>query len=111
MEKKVSFELNQNLCFINVTSELANKFGSTPDSLEGERIDAFVSQECAPNFLEAILGAFRGITVKSVRLQMIQKQRKKIDVDMSFHPIEPEKLEEVKGLNGHFRFLPNHVQC
>ncbi len=105
------FQLDRHLCFKNVSAALARQFGMKKSELEGEEFYTMVTQPCAPNFLEAALDAFRGIPVRKLRIEIVQKQRKKIDIELSLIPIETDVVEAVKGIRGNMRFLKQRVVC
>lgn len=109
--KSAPYELDEHLRFRNVSAALAKGFGMTQADLEGQSLDSMVTQECAPNFLEAALDVMRGYPVKTLRLEMIQKDRKKIDVEMSVLPVDQGSNASVDGIRGEMKFLPERVVC
>jgi|GEM_PF-3852694 len=105
------YQLDQHLRFKNVSKDLAKHFDMSVDDLEGSKLDTMVTQRCAPNFLEAALETFRGFSIKTLRIEIVQNKREKIDVEMSMHPQVHDTIAAVKGIRGKMRFLEQRVVC
>lgn len=94
------FHLDRQGRFASPASHIAKLLGFRSKQVEGERMDLFVTREDGPAFLEALLDAYRGKTVKNVCVDMITHEKDFIEVDIGFEPEGYDIHGEVISVKG-----------
>lgn len=94
------FFLDQHGCFTAPAASAAKLFGVRASDLIGRRMDAYITREDGPAFLEALLEAYRGVRGPSICLDMITHNQDWIEADIRFEPKEYDVHGRVVSVQG-----------